>query len=151
MIKILAVCVLAAMLAVPVVASAASEVPAGFIALAPGKMNWKDAKAYCASKGGKLPLINGINGYKRLLRDPAPKGTPIEGFGTKGAKWPSSLPYALYWTATKPSDHPDLVWLVGFGGEGVNSNGVFDASRVYVDGFFGASQSNNKIRVVCVP
>jgi len=93
---------------------------AGFIALAPDDMTWDDAKAYCASKGGRLPLIDG----KKILSFSSntaafgiPKGTPIDGFDSVGANCPSGLSrsWMHYWTGTEMSNFPDegyTVWTV---------------------------------------
>ena len=105
--KILGIFVLATMLAVPVVASAASQVPAGFIALSESPMNWADAKAFCQQKGGKLPLIGGST-----KRGDAPKGTSIKGFGTVDGSWPDDLPDETYWIGTEHSSRPGDSWFV---------------------------------------
>lgn len=79
---------------------------AGAIALAPNHMNWDDAKAYCASKGGKLPLVGG----KTSLDAVGPKenlGLPIDVFGSVGAKWPSGLPDDDYWTGSRRVNETD--------------------------------------------
>ena len=95
-------------------------------------MNWSDAKAYCASKGGKLPRIGGSNKLSS-----APSGTPVDGFGSVGAKWPSGLPGVAYWTGTEDSGVADDSWgIYGYGG--------------YVDVDTGPRQSTS-YRVVCVP
>ena len=61
-------------LCLPLLAMAADPLPDGFIALAPTKMTWSDAKAYCASKDGKLPLIGGSNKGSSVA-----SGIPVEG------------------------------------------------------------------------
>ena len=104
-------------LSLPAMAADANALPEGFIALAPNKMNWADAKAYCVSNGGRLPLINSKNS---IPYQPNP-GTPVDGFGSTGEKWPSSLPYSdktdVYWTGTEISNNPGLPWVVvGRGG-----------------------------------
>jgi len=117
-------------LSLPAVTEAASSLPAGFIALAPGKMNLKNAKAYCASKGGRLPFIGGKNSCSSV-----PKGTPIDGLGAMGAKWPSGLPRDYYWTGTADSTYP---WIV-YADEGSVGASVPDGVE------------NLTYRVVCVP
>lgn len=75
--------------------------PTEFIALSESAMTWSDAVAYCQQQGGRLPLIT--------------SGTQIEGFGERGAPWPSSLPLdASYWTGTIRADYPDYTWVVRF-------------------------------------
>ena len=122
-------------LSLPAMADAADSLPAGVIAIAPGKMNWKDAKAYCASKGGRLPLIGGKN--KRPSQD-TPSGTPVDGFGSVGAKWPSSLPSDYYWTGTENSRNPSYSWMVNDHDDG-GIVGVLYGNQSYPQ------------RVVCVP
>jgi len=96
---------------------------AGFIALAPNGMGWDEAKAYCASKGGRLPFIEGDEGTQ---------GTPIAGFGSVGAKWPSGLVlHHDYWTGTKGVT------------VGSNDGGVTTG--------LNGSHPDNKKYVVCVP
>ena len=121
-------------LSLPAMADAADSLPAGIIAIAPDKMNWKDAKAYCASKGGRLPFIGGKNALP--FSQKIPSGTPVDGFGAMGAKWPPDMPVDLYWTGTEHSGYPRHSWLV------VNSGG-------YVSDNF-VTQGNTR-RVVCVP
>jgi len=106
---------------------------AGFIALAPEPLNWNDADAYCKSKGGRLPLVNG----KTSLR--SSKGATIDGFGSEGAEWPSGLPYVEYWTGTELSGSPDKAWFVG------------SHARTVVLGSQVRSLRSTRNRVVCVP
>ena len=83
----------------PAMATAADELPDGFIALSETGMAWVDAKAWCQQQGGKLPLVNG------KTRIPAshgiPSGIPVDGFGFEGAEWPSGLPFGRYWLGTE--------------------------------------------------
>jgi hypothetical protein len=120
-------------LLLPAVAGAADSLPVGFIASAPDKMTWSDAKAYCASKGGKLPLVGGSNS---LLRDAIKKGTSIDGFGAVGAPGPSGLPNDEYWTGTEGADRP---------GRACTASGGFGNTRLS-----SADQGSTR-RVVCVP
>ena len=70
---------------------------AGVIALSPNTMNWKDARAYCESKGGRLPLVNGRTSWNGDRRGSA----SIEAFGAVGSPWPSWLASDTpYWTDT---------------------------------------------------
>jgi hypothetical protein len=115
-------------------AMAADPLPAGVIAIAPDKMNWSDAKEYCASKGGRLPLINGKN--ELSFPEKIPPGTPVEVFGAMGAKWPSEIPLDFYWTGTGHSDKPRHGWLVVHSGGNVFDNLV--------------TQGNSR-SVICVP
>jgi len=119
------------------VTKAADTLPAGVIALAPDKMNWSDAKEYCASKGGRLPLINGKNDFSSSKK--IPPGTPVEVFGAMGAKWPSGIPRDFYWTGTEyinPSFASRHAWLIVYSGDNVDDNFVTE---------------RNTRRVICVP
>jgi len=132
--KFFGVFVLATMLAVPVVASAASQVPAGFIAASESRMPWAKAKTFCQQKGGKLPLIGGST-----KRSDVPDGTPIDGFGTVEGSWPKGLGSDCYWTGTAHSDDPSSAWVVC-------DNGGGSVSSVYSH---HARREHNG--VVCVP
>jgi hypothetical protein len=83
--------------------------PAWVIAIGPEKMNWNDAKDYCASKGGKMPLIGGRSSLDITT---VSKGMSIDGFGSVGAKWPSDLPLTCYWSGTVNSDNPDSPFVI---------------------------------------
>ena len=97
-------------------------------------MDLDDAKAYCASKGGKLPLVKG---QKRVsTRFGVSDGTPVDGFGLARAKWPSDLPGDEYWTGTEGSN-PMRMFKVSYSPPGVI--GVISVSRA------------GTYRVVCVP
>jgi len=76
----------------------------GFIALSEIPMNWENAKTFCKEKGGRLPLIGGSDSL--AANDARKEGIPIDGFGTVGARWPASLPNAVYWTGTEFSIGP---------------------------------------------
>ena len=106
--KSLGVCIFAAILALPAMANAASDLPAGFIALSDTVMTWAEAKSFCQQKGGRLPLIDGSTSLWET-----PKGTPVDGFGAVGAPWPSDLPNAVYWTGTEFSIGPGHSWRIG--------------------------------------
>ena len=135
--KILKLFVLAVMLAVPAMASAADQLPKGFIAISESEMTWDQAKAWCQQRGGRLPLIGGSSSLATV-----PSGTPIDGFGSRGAPWPSGLPSDRYWTGTAGSDGSGEAWrAVDYGGNGGNGG------KVYV---FNDDQSGT-CRVVCVP
>jgi len=133
--KILKLFVLAVMLAVPGMASAADKLPEGFSALSEDRMSWADAKAWCEQQGGRLPLIGGS---ESLGWDDAKKeGTPIDGFGTAGAPWPTGLPTAVRWTGTEGSGgYTGRSWVVHGSGGNVNVVNVPQSDRN---------------RVVCVP
>jgi hypothetical protein len=86
--------------------------PAKFIALTPRHMNWSDAKAWCVSQGGKMPLVNNSASWDGSL--PA----SIAGFGPPGSDWPAGLPFGLYWTGAEHSDNTNFAWVVfDFGGK----------------------------------
>ena len=129
------VCVASAASKRPTGFMAADPLPAGVIAIAPDKMNWKDAMAYCSSKGGRLPLIGGSN--KRPPQD-TPSGTPVDGFGTVGAKWPSSLLSDYYWTGAENSLNLGYSWIV-----------KDDDDRGIIGVFYG--NKSYPQRVICVP
>ena len=139
--NILGVFVLAGMLAVPVMASAADKLPEGFIAVSDTPMNWNDAVVWCKQQGRKLPRINNSD-LLGTLSGEAKDGAKIDGFGTgfgaKGAPWPSGLPNTRYWTGTRSDDSsaPSFAWIVG----------PYDGKvYVYLD------HQSNVHRVVCVP
>jgi len=120
-------------LSVPVIA--AEPLPAGVIAMSLDK-TWQEAKAFCASKGGKLPLIGGKS--KIASSKDIPPGTPVAGFGSVKDKWPSDLPGGMYWTGTERADRGGGVsWII----HGDNKSGVA-ASNDY---------KTRAYRVVCVP
>jgi len=103
--------VLAAMLAVPAITSAASQVPAGFIAVSESEMTLDQAKAYCQQRGGKLPLIGGKSSHPYF--DPSDPDPHIDGFGASGAPWPAGLPNGNYWIGTAYSgEFPGKAWIV---------------------------------------
>ena len=89
-------------------ALAAEKLPSGFVAMSDDKMTWEEAKAFCAQKGGKLPLIGGSEGFgKEAGYDVRPKkGTRVDGIGDLGDPWPSKMPKGAYWTGTA-NTHPD--------------------------------------------
>jgi hypothetical protein len=100
------------------------------IAFAPDVMNWSDAQAYCASKGGRLPRIGNKNTLESI-----PEGIAVEGIGARNAQWPSGLPRGAYWTDTEFSDR-------------TNAWGVHDVGDA-VDFILG-SKSDLCLRVLCV-
>jgi hypothetical protein len=96
--------ILAVMLAVPAMASAADQLPKGFIAVSEFEMTWSQAKAWCQQRGGRLPLIGGsgsLSWDSLGWDDDSRQGTPIDGFGTVGDPWPTGLPSVNYWTGTE--------------------------------------------------
>ncbi|MDL2216098.1 hypothetical protein LJB81_00025 [Desulfovibrio sp. OttesenSCG-928-M14] len=115
--------------------------PAGFLAMSPDIMPWEEAKAYCASQGGKLPRFENSD---NLSSSNMPKKASIDGFGVSKGKLPEGLPKAKYWTGTAmgaphKQTGEQLVWIIE-GGLGV------------VDGGFNVGNSDKvKLRVICVP
>ncbi|MDL2313887.1 C-type lectin domain-containing protein [Desulfovibrio sp. OttesenSCG-928-C14] len=115
--------------------------PAGFIAMSPEKMPWEEAKAYCASQGGKLPRFENSD---NLSSSNMPKKASIDGFGVSESKLPEGLPKAKYWTGTamgapNKSTGEQLVWIIeGIGG----AVGM---------GFNIGNSDKAKLRVICVP
>jgi hypothetical protein len=96
--------------ALPAVAFAAGPLPAGFMAFAPDLMSQKDAEAYCASKGGRLPLVNNSATY-----DGRSDVSSIDGFGSVGSPWPKELPGGRtdgYWTGTAHERRDGELWFV---------------------------------------
>ena len=81
--------------------------PTGFIAVSTTTMNWSAAQTWCSDQGGRLPLINDSTSL-----DSAPSGTPIDGFGSVGASWPSDVPSHYYWTGTENSGSSGSMWVV---------------------------------------
>ena len=105
---------------------------AGVIALSPNTMNWKDARVYCESKGGRLPLANGRTSWNGDGRGFA----PIEAFGAVGSPWPSWLPSdQLYWTGTRSTACLNCSWDVRING-----------GRVDV----GSNEQERLYRVICI-
>ena len=118
----------------PAAAFADDKLPAGFITSAPGEMKWSDAKAFCESKGGKLPLIGG---QASLTGKEITEGIPVAGFGARGADWPSDLPDEdRYWTGTDHKGSLGDSWYVR------EKEGL-----VYVN----SADQGNTFRVFCVP
>ena len=94
-------------------------------------MNWSRAKSYCATQGGKIPLINDSSSWDGT-------GTwSVDGFGSSTSRWPSGWSGDFFWAGTEISTNPDHGWIVGDNGGYVN---VYDSG----DGGYGT-------RVVCVP
>ena len=109
-----------------------ADLPTGFIAYAgDNRMNWSRAKSYCATQGGKIPLINDSSSWDGT-------GTwSVDGFGSSTSRWPSGWSGDFFWAGTEISTNPDHGWIVGDNGGYVN---VYDSG----DGGYGT-------RVVCVP
>ena len=105
------------------------ELPSQFIALSEREMTWDEAKAFCRQQGGRLPLIGGRNS---LAGGMLPSGTPIDGFGSWGAPWPSGLPSATYWAGTERTGDPDVSFVVAdwHGKVGNNYAHQFRGSKV---------------------
>lgn len=122
-------CIIMFSLALPVAASAAGD----FVAQSPNPMSWSAAKNFCASKGGKLPLVNNAE----VLKD-ATKGMPVDGFGAIGDKWSAGVDGdKYYWLGTTPTPAPHKrAYSVG------TSRGITSVSE---------SMSGGQNLVVCVP
>ncbi|GHU17352.1 hypothetical protein FACS189475_01050 [Betaproteobacteria bacterium] len=110
-----------------------AALPSGFIALSSSASNWSGAGAYCASQGGRLPRIKGLDS---LATTAVSSGDAVDGFGTLDGPWPSALPSGSFWTGTELTDYTGISWIVGVSGG-------------YVD-WLGGSQAV-VVRVVCVP
>jgi hypothetical protein len=107
---------------------------AGFIALSESQMNWDDAQAYCQQQGGRLPLIGGGKNVS--------EGTPIEGFGSIGAVWPSVLSgEGEFWTGTSAGGPGRYGWTV--------HQNMIGGKRIVRAS--GNGHKGNRKRVVCVP
>ena len=110
---------------------AAPSGDAGFIALAPQEMNLNDAKAFCESKNGKLPQINGSAAWDGEGQATINKSVAI------GGPWPEKLPRDHFWLGTQ---HPHVsnnhFWTFAFSGGTVET---------------GRGHYENERRVVCVP
>lgn len=103
-------------------------------------MPWSAAKNYCASHGGRLPLIAGASS---LPQNPIPSG-PVDGFVSLGSSWPGP-PFPAwttgnndqyFWTGTGDATFPGQAWAVS----GLIGNVMLN----------GGLQSRT-IRVACVP
>ena len=117
-----------------------------FIAVSDEDMTWQDARAWCAARGGRLPLINNAEslGLDVLER----RGTlRIDGVGKVNVgpggprDWTTSwdyrrLPGYLYWTGTAYTDSPGYSWYF------YDYDGYVDVHH-YDQGYTS--------RVVCVP
>jgi hypothetical protein len=95
---------------------------AGIIALSDTDMTWEEARAWCASRGGRLPLFDS-------------KTATIDGFGKQEAAWPTGMPDYKYWVGTEAGGSLSARIVSKF----------FD--KVQVFDFF----SEDSYRVVCVP
>jgi len=150
--KILKLFALGVMLAVPGMASAADQLPKGFIAMSESFMNWEQAKAWCKQRGGRQPLINGAASqtWEQIANQ---KTALIDGFGQINTgpdipadwttPWPPGLPGGKYWTGAEHSDYPGVPWYVS-----EDDGFVF----VFGDIFQGDSaRQNDSVRAVCVP
>jgi len=107
--------------------------PSGFIAMNETRMSRDTAQDYCASNGGKLPLVSGSDS----LSFPITADASVEAFGRRGIPWPSDLAVNGYWTGTLVSNLPGFSWNAYGAGGYVNIN--ITPSRGVTD------------RVVCVP
>ena len=115
------------------VPNAAQQSTGEFIAMSEVKMSWPDAKAWCEQQGGRLPLIGGDESSAA-----APKGIPIDGFGSNLGPWPSNLPGDNYWTGTESllSTRFNVSWAVDKQGNMIRAHTIFE--------------QRSKLGVVCV-
>jgi len=77
---------------------------AGFIALSEAGMPWAEVKDWCAARGGRPPLVGGLDSFDaRDNYTPFPaQGTLIDGFGAAMDYWSSSgLDNIYFWTGTE--------------------------------------------------
>lgn len=99
---------------------------AGFIAYSEKPMTWKEAKAYCARHGGKLPRVNNSDTWDG--KNPPARGVIIDGFGYGGRSWGDvGVPSGTYWTGTvNPHNLYHNPWYVtdqgGYGGIAIYNN-----------------------------
>ena len=113
-----------------------TALPAGFIAVSSSGMNWDSAQAFCKQQGGRLPLIAGRD---RLSNDPPPpNGTPVDGFGSIGGRWPAGLPIGRYWTGVVSASSSNSSWVMSY---------YDNTSRI----LFGDNRAgNNTLSAACV-
>jgi len=104
---------------------------AKFMTLSESRMNWSDAKAFCRQQGGRLPRINNSDSWN------GHGDVNIDGFGVRGAPWPSGFPHVYYWTGMEWSDDPSYSWIV------YDKGGQVEI-RVH------RNHPSNALRVVCV-
>ena len=136
--RILPMLALSLCLLMPALASA-TKLPDGFIALTDREMPWADAKAWCESQGGRLPLVGGLARWDG--KNPPAKGISIDGFGVAGdASWPPpGVRDDTYWTGTERFD--DSSWVV----EGGDTRDTRDKISV------SSTRKSNDRGVICVP
>jgi len=125
----------------PMQANAAGKL----VELAENRMSLADAKAYCESKGAKLPRVMALDVWNpeeakfNVLTQKGPEGlkVTIDGFGALGAPWPADLPKAVFWTST--------------------THGALPAEAFVLDGRGGVvflthnMMGTTQERVICVP
>ena len=116
-------------LGLPLAACSGEKLPKGFIAMSEEPLNWEDAKAFCESKGGKLPQIN-ASGAKRA----------IDNFGTEDGPWPQGFTQCQYWTDSVATGYENYATRVLPGGP---------SNSPRID--FNSAQKSSKLRAVCVP
>ena len=120
-------------LGLPFAAFAAEKLPDGFTALSEQTMNWNDAKAFCESKGGKLPLLNNLTDSGNGLGS---RPAAIDGFVVEEGTWPEGLAKGQYWLGTDEPRGKGVAWRIQpFGPK----NDI------------GAVSKGSKLRAVCVP
>ena len=101
-------------LSLPSGADAASDLPAGFVALSESRMTWDEANAFCKQQKGKLPLINNAPTEKDNYNI---ERHSIDGFGKYGSPWPSGLDEGDYWTGTDEGQANKVWHVYAYGGK----------------------------------
>ncbi|MDL2216992.1 hypothetical protein LJB81_04610, partial [Desulfovibrio sp. OttesenSCG-928-M14] len=84
-------------------------------------MDWSNARSYCASHGGTLPLVN--DDTSQSTTQVSGGTAKIDGIGVVdtalwNTPWPVVLPGGVYWTGTEVTGSPGRSWFVGAYGGG---------------------------------
>jgi hypothetical protein len=125
-----------------------TKLPSGFVAISDTPLTWDDAKKFCQKKGGRLPLIAGRDTLAASGSLSLPDTTPIDGFGTSLAPWPSDLPIKKnkdgspeqFWTGTQRTGDPDVSFSIGRWDGGRNGRVAINYGHQF-----------NTYSVLCVP